>query len=864
LRQLTPDDLPDVDFFDSCYLPGGKIAVTSTAVYQGLPCEGGKRPMACLYLLDPETKRLRQLTFEQDSDWCPTVLNNGRLMYLRWEYSDAPHYFTRILFHCNPDGTNQMEYYGSNSYFPNAFYYARPIPGDPNKVVGVVGGHHGIARSGRLLILDPAQGRHEANGVVQEIPGRGKPVEPIIRDRLIDGVWPQFLNPYPLSEKYHLVAAKMSEKSLWGIYLVDVFDNMTLLKEMPGAALLEPLPLRRTPTPPVIPERIDLRRSDAVVYLTDVHAGPGLQGIPRGKVDRLRLFAYHFAYNGTGGHASCGTESSWDIKRILGTVPVESDGSALFRIPANTPVSIQPLDDQGRALQIMRSWMVGMPGETVSCVGCHEKQNDVVPNRRTIAGLRRPSDIEPWYGPARPFAYRHEVQPVVDEYCAGCHHADTEHQSGGKKITDLSNDNASYGVLQAYVRRPGPESDYHLTTPMEYHAGTSELVQMLEKGHHNVRLDREAWQRLYTWIDLNAPYRGKWSPKPWREQDQTSRRLELARRYAGVTVNPEAEYDAVAVAMAGLDPIAPIVPDPLPERAVKRIEVRGWPFDADTARAKQTDGNRDIRQTITLGNDASGNPVELQLTRIPAGRFVIGDADGSLDERPAGAVEIDRPFWMGTMEVTNAQFALFDPTHDSRYIDMSGKDQSTRGHPANLPAQPVVRISWQQAVDFCRWASEKSGRRITLPSEAQWEWACRSGTGTPLWFGSAEDDFSPFANLAGLTRRGSGKGGINPFPRTKDVDDGQDFAERLAEYRPNPWGLFDMHGSVAEWTGSAYCRYPYDSLDGRDALDAPGQKVVRGGSWRDRPSRARSAFRLGYEPYQRVFNVGFRVVCEVE
>ena len=239
-RQITPDDGPDVGHFDSCYLPDDRVIFASTAVYQGLPCEAGGRQMVCLYQLDPKSGHIRQLTFEQDSDWCPTVLPDGRVMYLRWEYSDLAHSNSRILFQMNPDGTNQGELYGSNSYFPNSFFHARPMPGHPSKIIGVAGGHHGIARSGRLLIIDPTISRREAEGVVQEIPGRGKKVEAIVRDRLVDGVWPQFLMPYPLSEKYVLVSCKPSATSLWGIYLVDVFDNMTLIHESEDYALLEP------------------------------------------------------------------------------------------------------------------------------------------------------------------------------------------------------------------------------------------------------------------------------------------------------------------------------------------------------------------------------------------------------------------------------------------------------------------------------------------------------------------------------------------------------------------------------------------------------------------------------------------------
>ncbi len=120
--------------------------------------------------MDADGKNVRQLTFDQDHDWCPTVLNNGRVLYTRWEYSDAPHYFTRLLFSMNPDGTNQAAYYHSNSYWPNSTFYARPIPGHPTKVVAVISGHHGVQRMGELIVFDPALGRFEAKGAVAADP----------------------------------------------------------------------------------------------------------------------------------------------------------------------------------------------------------------------------------------------------------------------------------------------------------------------------------------------------------------------------------------------------------------------------------------------------------------------------------------------------------------------------------------------------------------------------------------------------------------------------------------------------------------------------------------------------------------------
>ena len=225
LRELQLIQEPDVDNYDACYLPDDRVIFTSSACFAGVPCINGSGHVANLYSLE-SNGRIRQLTVDQDHDWCPTVLNNGRVLYLRWEYTDIPHAFSRILFHMNPDGTGQMEYYGSNSYWPASMFFARPIPGHPTKFVAVVGGHHELPRMGDLVVFDPALGRFEADGVVQQIPGHGRKLAPANLDLPIALSWPKFLHPYPLSEKYFLTSCKLSASGLWGISLITWFSFM--------------------------------------------------------------------------------------------------------------------------------------------------------------------------------------------------------------------------------------------------------------------------------------------------------------------------------------------------------------------------------------------------------------------------------------------------------------------------------------------------------------------------------------------------------------------------------------------------------------------------------------------------------------
>lgn len=396
--------------------------------------------MCGLFLYDPKTKQTRQLTYDQDSNWGPVMMDNGTVLYQRWEYADLPHSNSRLLFTMNPDGTTQSAFYGSNSYFPTSFFNARPIPGRPSAVVGIASGHHSVSRSGRMLIIDTNKGRHEADGVVAEIPYAGRKVEAVVRDRLPDGIWPQFLQPYPLNDTYYLVSMKENPESLWGLYLVDTFDNRTLIAEEENVAYLEPVLMDSRKSPNVIPDRINLASSTSTVFLQDIYEGEGLKGIPRGTVKKLRIGSFSFSPWGQGGLlGTIGMDGPWDIKRILGEVDVEEDGSAMFTIPANTAIFVQPLDAEGKALQVMRSWFTGMPGETVSCIGCHEEKSTIAIPKRTKASLQKPQAIKEWYGKERGFSYRHEVQPVLDKYCISCHNQDKPgkpYLKGDKWIND--------------------------------------------------------------------------------------------------------------------------------------------------------------------------------------------------------------------------------------------------------------------------------------------------------------------------------------------------------------------------------------------------------------------------------------------
>jgi formylglycine-generating enzyme required for sulfatase activity len=533
-------------------------------------------------------------------------------------------------------------------------------------------------------------------------------------------------------------------------------------------------------------------------------------------VKKLRLFTYQFAYHGMGGQVNrVGLDGPWDIKRIMGTVPVESDGSAFFRVPANTPISIQPLDADGKALQLMRSWMTAMPGEQLSCVGCHERQNSTPLVRGTIAAGRKPSEITPWYGTTRGFSFRREVQPVLDHYCIKCHDQfrdgpDVRPQGKNEHYNKGTQFPPSYIALKSYVRNATMESDMHLLNPCEFHAGTTFLVQHLRSGHKGLKLDAESWDRLITWIDLNTPAHGTWTEIVGEKKvsNQRDRRRAMSKRYENVDEDPEAIVAGV-VSFDGKK---------IEPWQSSRCEVLRFAQDDKTGTRRQLD---------------FGNGVTMEMVRVPA----------------------SKPFWMAKCEVSNNLFALFDGKHDSgiEVGDFLQFSERERGFPVNKPEQPVVRVSWDEAMAFCRWLSQKTGAKVTLPTEAQWEFACRAGTPTPLWWGDIFSDFTKCGNLADASFRvisthgwGLPSGAVQPWrPAVTNFNDSFRVTAPVGSFAANPWGLCDMHGNAAEWTLS-------ETGDGR--------KVVRGGSFADRPRWAQSDSSRSYPSWQQVYDVGFRVI----
>ncbi len=544
-RRLT-EGLGYADY-EAAYLPDGNIVFNSTRSVQTVDCWWTE--VSNLFLCDADGRFMRQVGFDQVHTNFPTVTDDGRVIYTRWDYNDRGQIYPQGLFQMNPDGTAQRALYGNNSYFPTTLIHARSIPGT-GKYVAIFTGHH-TKQKGWLGILDPSRGREENQGTQLIAPIRDTPADRIDR---YGQSGDQFLYPYPLSEREFLVSMQPEGKGLFGIYYVDEDGRRELLTSDPDNHCNQPIPVHPRHRPAPRPSMVDYRKQTGAVYMQDVYHGLGLPGVERGTIAALRVVALEYRAAGVGSNGNSGPaggalvstpisiNGAWDVKRILGTAPVRADGSAAFEVPARTPVYFQAVDANGHAVQTMRSWMTLMPGEVQSCVGCHDHKNSSPPrNALTLAAADGPRPLEPFYGSPRGFSFIQEIQPILDRNCVGCHHLDEPppylrdapsrarpwqregdeivpafslrgRQTLDERAQRLWSDSYRALAHRRVANWISPQSVPSVLPP--YHAGASQspIIGMLESGEHfGVSLDREAMDKLALWIDLLVPYAGDYT-----------------------------------------------------------------------------------------------------------------------------------------------------------------------------------------------------------------------------------------------------------------------------------------------------------------------------------------------------------------
>ena len=541
-RKLT-DGLGFADY-EGVYLPDGNIVFNSTRSVQTVDCWWTE--VSNLFLMDGDGRFMRQVGFDQVHTNFPAVTCDGRVIYTRWDYNDRGQIYPQGLFQMNPDGTAQRALYGNNSYFPTTLIHTRSIPGT-GKYVAIFTGHHSLQK-GWLGIIDPGAGREENQGAQLVAPVRYTPAD---RIDAYGQTGDQFQYPYPLSEREFLVSFQPEGRGPFGIYYMDEDGGRELLANDPAISSNQPVPLRPRPRPAVRPSQVDYRQQTGTVYMHDVYDGLGLPGIERGAIAELRVIALEYRAAGVGSNSNHGPAGSalvstpisiqgaWDVKQILGTVPVEPDGSALFEVPARTPLYFQAVDRNGHMVQTMRSWTTLMPGEKQSCVGCHDHKNAAPPvTGLTAAAAAGPQARTEFYGPPRGFSFIEEIQPILDRNCVACHHLDEpppyladgsvargpwerENEEsvpafslrGIQHLDEDAQRKWSDSYLALAHRRVAdwvnPQSAPPTLPPYSGGSSRSPLIEMFESGaHFGVTLSREELDKFALWIDLLVPYAG--------------------------------------------------------------------------------------------------------------------------------------------------------------------------------------------------------------------------------------------------------------------------------------------------------------------------------------------------------------------
>ena len=488
LRQLT--FAPRVTDIHPVYLPSGQILFSSTRDPKYIPCQ--RHLMANLFVMDGDGANIHQIGFNTQFEGRASLMPDGRVLYTRWEYVDKHFSSAYGLWTTNPDGTNQALFYGGYAWQPGAIVDARCIPGS-HRVVCTFTSVHDLGW-GAMAVVDPRHGSDGPRPVMHSWP---RDLSPYLRQwdavGRVGGEYDSFMrlpvkyeHPYPLSDKYFLCARMLAPKNpQMALFVVDVFGNGVLLhSEPPGC--FEPMPLAPRPRPPALPDRTNLAEAEGSFYVFDVCRGSQMTSVPRGTIKTLRVVEAppkltYAAYNhgdwaaptdGDSHHPTALNWNHYNAKRVLGTVPVEADGSAYFTAPAGRFLFFQLLDAEGLMVYTMRSGTTLQPGEQASCVRCHDYGGKAA-DKLILAG-----DL----GPAFNASYVALMAKSPGLW--------TPPKAGEPKPLVSS---AGAGPVQ-------------VIGPYAWGSRRSRLTDHLRSARKDGTLSAEDFDRVVTWIDLNAPY----------------------------------------------------------------------------------------------------------------------------------------------------------------------------------------------------------------------------------------------------------------------------------------------------------------------------------------------------------------------
>jgi hypothetical protein len=563
------------DDMDPCYLPDGGICFISTRCQFGILCDSPDIfTTTVLYRMDGDGQRLEKLSNSSVSEATPAVMNDGRILYTRWEYVDKGAVSVKCLWAMQPDGSGSAEIYGADIALPPTFIQGRPIPGSGTKFVALGTPHCPQNAVGTVIRIDAARDTRTREPMTYMTPDVDIRGEAGFAFRQPDGKWahdsdgrgPLFKDPFPLSERLFLVAHKPAgppwhDPKGYALYQLEEDGRTELLYRDPEISCFEPMPLRPRVRPPVAAMARDPELSAqglAACVVQDVYHG--LEGVARGAAKWIRIneqvprpWAARRTWDGDEydqQHAVVSKDASLGLKVQHGVVPIEADGSAYFLVPADRNLFLQVLDGNFMELQRERTYVNYRPGEKRSCIGCHARPQDtpVAARRSPLALQHPPARPGPQPGEvagARPLHYPADVQPVWDKHCVRCHNG--QKADGGLDLsgTPTAFFCRSYEALMP-ERRRSPRRDPGLLGPIigENHPktgnvaylpaqslgshvsvlaamlsggaiqladpGAAERVRKLEPSHREVHLSPEERIRVTTWIESNGQYYGSY------------------------------------------------------------------------------------------------------------------------------------------------------------------------------------------------------------------------------------------------------------------------------------------------------------------------------------------------------------------
>ncbi len=519
LIQLTDGATDD---FDPCFLPNGRILFISERRGGYLRC-GRHCPVYTMFSMRPDGSDIICLSYHETHEWQPSVTNDGMVVYSRWDYVDRDTNIAHHIWTCYPDGRDPRSFHGNyptrRESRPWMEMSIRAIP-DSNKFVAVTGAHHGHA-FGSLVLIDP---RIEDDGAMSQLTrltpdvpfpeAEGRPIQ----NYMVYGT------PWPLSEDDYLCVYGADARNR-GIYWIDRFGNRELIYRDPEISCLSPMPLRPRPVPPVIPSETSQAAEDAhrdataTISVMNVYEAD-FAWPENTRISALRIIQLLPKSTAPPNEPRIGVANQTNARAVLGTVPVEADGSAYFQAPAGKALYFQAIDQHGTAVQSMRSATYVHPGEQLTCQGCHENKHRPRASERgrPLALGRAPSKIQADVEGSNPFNFVRLVQPVLDEKCVACHEKekaiDLSGAGGGpngwtRSYTNLAGEFGFYfDVSNGSINR-GVHGGSR-TIAGQFGARASGLMKYLDKGHYGVDLTSAQLHRLTLWLDCNSEFYGSY------------------------------------------------------------------------------------------------------------------------------------------------------------------------------------------------------------------------------------------------------------------------------------------------------------------------------------------------------------------